>query len=164
MNLHNCECSHTSLQLEIPQKLMYIFMIENVTSRLSGRLLAKGIISKFNTHTAKNCTCLKNGSCAASFLLYNCNCLSSSYLLLALLSCQRSPLTMAYPRNMSHMIFPIVHHAFHYFHYCQPHQCPTNQPRVRDVSKLQTSCWLFKSISSKQRANLSFLINCVELA
>ena len=73
---------------------------------------------------------MKNGSCAASFLLYNCNCLSPSYLLLALLlSCQRSPLTMAYPRNMSHMIFPIVHHAFHYFHSCQPHQCPTYSPR-----------------------------------
>ena len=141
-------------------------MIENVTTRLSGRLLPKGIISKFNTHTAKNCTCLKNGSCAASFLLYNCNCLSSSYLLLllALLSCQRSPLTMAYPRNMSHMIFPPRFSCLGWRYMTNLLQGPTNQPRVRDVSKLQTSCWLFKSISSKQRANLSFLINCVELA
>ena len=161
MNLHNYECSHTSLQLEIPQKLMYIFMIENVTSRISGGLVPKGIISKFNTHTAKTAAAWKMDHAQLPFSYTTvtacpphtcywpyCHAREALWQWPILEICLTWYVQLS---TTLFIIFILVNR--------------TNvQPRVQDVSKLQTSCWLFKSISSSQQANLSFLINCVELA
>ena len=141
MNLHNCECSHTSLQLEIPRKLMYIFMIENVTSRLSGRLLPKGIISKFNTHTAKTAPAWKMDHAQLPF----------SYTTVT--ACPPHtcywPYCHAREALQQWLILEICltwyfHRAFHlclgWRYMTNLLQCSANQPRVRDVSKHPVGC------------------------